>query len=104
MTDTAKTPWHVNDDRPDDAKSRFSISNGDAKIIANVVTYEKTQGLERGRAHADLIVNAVNTHATSQAQIEWLKARLANLQLPANKHDLDTREKWLIECGMPSHG
>lgn len=35
-------------------------------------------------------------------QIEWLKSRLADLQLPSGKRDHDTREKWLMECGMPA--
>lgn len=38
---------------------------------------------------------------TPDAQIEWLKQRLAYLQLPGSKHDHDTREKFLLGCGMP---
>ncbi|MGF6157823.1 hypothetical protein M2267_003082 [Ensifer sp. KUDG1] len=34
-------------------------------------------------------------------QVEWLKARLAWFHLPPGKRDHDTREKWLIQCGMP---
>ncbi|MGN7750598.1 hypothetical protein [Sinorhizobium sp. 22678] len=33
------------------------------------------------------------------AQNEWLKDRLAFLQLPAIR--AGEREKWLVECGMP---
>lgn len=36
------------------------------------------------------------------AQNEWLKARLAFLQLPPNQHR--RREAWLVESGMPSGG
>lgn len=35
-------------------------------------------------------------------QVEWLKSRLAVLQLPFGKRDHDTREKWLLQCGMPA--
>ncbi|QRY69155.1 hypothetical protein JVX98_13100 [Ensifer sp. PDNC004] len=44
---------------------------------------------------------AVGDRDGTAAQIEWLKARLADLQLPAGKRDHDTREKWLLQCGMP---
>ena len=45
--------------------------------------------------------DARNALAEIVAQIEWLKSRLADLQLPASKRDHDTREKWLLQCGMP---
>lgn len=34
-------------------------------------------------------------------QNEWLKTRLAEMQLPSTKRDHDTREKWLLHCGIP---
>jgi hypothetical protein len=44
---------------------------------------------------------AIDAMNAAESQVEWLKARLAWLQLPPNKQDHDTREKWLLECGMP---
>lgn len=38
----------------------------------------------------------------NQAQIEWLKQRIADLQLPPKQHNYEAREKFLIECGMPA--
>ena len=34
-----------------------------------------------------------------EAQNEWLKDRLSDLQLPKNSHIVI--EDWLVECGMP---
>lgn len=57
---STKGPWHTNDDRPDDPVSRYSISNGDARIIANVVTAEHTHGHAGGLANAAFIAAARN--------------------------------------------
>lgn len=43
---------------------------------------------------------AVDAHALVVAQNEWLKDRLAYLQLPATR--ASERDKWLAELGMPS--
>lgn len=51
-------------------------------------------------ADAAFILNAVNAHDVLVAQNEWLKARLADLQLPSNSPK--NIEEWLVECGMPS--
>lgn len=58
----APLPWHVNHDRPYDGISQISISNGDTQIIANVVTYKRTHGVDGGAANAAFIVRAVNSH------------------------------------------
>jgi hypothetical protein len=63
MAEHTKEPWHVNHDRPDDAKSQLSISNGDARIIANVVTFARTHGLDGGKENARRIVACVNACA-----------------------------------------
>lgn len=39
----------------------------------------------------------------TMTQTEWLKRRIADLQLPEGKRDRDTREKFLLQCGMPEH-
>lgn len=62
MGEHTKTPWHVNHDRPNDLVSQLSISNGDARIIANVVTRDTTHGWEGGSANAAFICKAVNNH------------------------------------------
>lgn len=48
------------------------------------------------------IVAASDEIESLRLQNEWLKSRIANLQLPGNKHDHDTREKFLLDCGMPA--
>lgn len=53
-------------------------------------------------ADAAFIVTAVNAYDTLKAQNEWLKDRLACLQLPSNSHK--NIEGWLVECGMPKKG
>lgn len=70
MAEHTRTPWHVNHDRPDDDTSQLSISNGDARIIANVVTHRSTHGFDGGSTNAAFIVNAVNNH---KALVEALK-------------------------------
>lgn len=68
------------------------------------------------RANAAFIVEAVNSFEAHKALIaakeaelsllsaqrEWLKDRLADLQLPANSPK--NIEEWLVECGMPTGG
>jgi hypothetical protein len=49
---------------------------------------------------ADFIITAVNAYDLLTAQNEWLKDRLANLQLPPNS-PLNI-EDWLADCGMPT--
>ena len=46
--------------------------------------------------------DARNALAEIVAQIEWLKSRLAYLQLPANSQK--SIDEWLSECGMPAAG
>jgi hypothetical protein len=74
-------------------------------LLCNVLHLDFQASEEMSREHAASLLGT-ETNPTSQpyvaAQIEWLKTRLASRQLPPGKRDHDTREKWLLQCGMPA--
>lgn len=96
------TPWHVTKRQPN-----VIVNDGGDKWIARATIgatksprFIKDRGV--AEANAALIVEAVNSHELLKAQNEWLKDRLAYLQLPANSPK--KIEEWLVECGMPTEG
>lgn len=51
--------------------------------------------------HSDAVISDRDARiADLEAQNEWLKDRLSDLQLPKNSHIVI--DDWLVECGMPA--
>ncbi|MBC7149055.1 MAG: hypothetical protein H5U22_06715 [Rhizobium sp.] len=76
------------------------------RVIDGMLHWRGTQGgrwVQYGPRHlTERIAKNASAASALQAQNEWLKYRLAELQLPSTKRDYDTREKWLLQCGMPA--
>lgn len=80
------TPWRVRSpERNGEIADHFVIAddvNGypyDAEILGEDEYREQSGGLSRKLADCELIVTAVNSYASSQAEIERLKAAAAKL-------------------------
>lgn len=99
----------------EEALKQLGMMNGEYHVCRMSHTAAPWR-FEYHRANAAFIVDACNTYYEMRtalaakdaelnrisAQNEWLKDRLADLQLPANSPK--NIEEWLVECGMPSGG
>ena len=84
--------------------NNFDIIQADGHKIqacgASTGHFVKTVAMCENASIADFLLRGAAEQSTLVAQNEWLKDRLAFLQLPASR--AADRDKWLVECGMPA--